>query len=625
MKEILIAFSVGALTLCTARPAPASMTEYSTTNRAIAVTNTISGSEVRPLAAYILFQSPATGSVSISRVTAKGLTVPLARHGFTNAAALTWLAPADFPLRRGEAFAVSSTVARFTLQLETTGDSTGIERTDAPEWYDEGRPFTVQLSGGGNTQVTVTNTAQLIVTNSTLVVVTNAPQIVITNIVNVTGGGGGVSGDYIPNNGTWVATNGTYKLWADGASLAYGNDNGAWWSYLAPAAVGLRGESTQPYYMGYQQDLGERPQLIFHDPTHGTVTMDDLLATHQDPWTTDQSAAGHSLYSLSSLSYGNLEAPNYFSLTPVVSPWDGTHWGLQIYDHQWNVYANVFPTIRSDSSPASAGDVLTADGSGNYYAAPSSGGAGGGGFIPSAGPWVATNAMGALLSFYDTGNFTASLRGTRDDAGPEAGWELTGPRINLTVNVSPNAGPHTASIYYTSSGDLTFSDYITGTKTLAELAGGSGSGSYIPLRGPWTTTNDSGSRLTFGTGEGTLDNFGVYSTGWHIGYDTISAHDDAGHTLSAVPGSGITFGHTFGGNNVTYGQENISGDGDGAVITAQTQLAVNYGTNRFTFADGALTINGNAGVTEDVGVSDGIGGTMTLHFIQGLYVGHTAP
>ena len=60
MKEISILFFAGLLTLCSVRPAPAVMTEYSTTNRAVTVTNTLPASEVRPLAAYILFPAPAT-------------------------------------------------------------------------------------------------------------------------------------------------------------------------------------------------------------------------------------------------------------------------------------------------------------------------------------------------------------------------------------------------------------------------------------------------------------------------------------------------------------------------------------------------------------------------------------
>ena len=147
MKEISILLFAGALTLCTARPTPAVMTEYTTTNRVVAVTNTTPTSEVRPLAAYIIFPFVATGSVTISRVT-HGVAVPLARHDFSGVTALTWFPPADFPFRRGEAFAVSSTVARFTLQLETSSDGHAVERTAAPEWFDQGRPYIIQSAGG---------------------------------------------------------------------------------------------------------------------------------------------------------------------------------------------------------------------------------------------------------------------------------------------------------------------------------------------------------------------------------------------------------------------------------------------------------------------------------------------
>lgn len=147
MKHICIMIFAGILTLCSARPAPATMTEYATTNRAIAITNTLTATEVRPLAAYILFPSAATGSVTISRMT-RGVAVPLARHDFSGVAALTWFPPADFPLRRGEAFAVSSTVARFTLQLETSSEGHAVDRTEATEWYDAGRPYIYDSAPG---------------------------------------------------------------------------------------------------------------------------------------------------------------------------------------------------------------------------------------------------------------------------------------------------------------------------------------------------------------------------------------------------------------------------------------------------------------------------------------------
>lgn len=221
MKEISIALLAGALTLCTARPAPAVMNEYATTNRVIAITNNAPASELRPLAAFVIFPSSSTGTLTCSRVS-RSATVPLARHDFTNVSALAWFPPADFPIRRGEAFAVSSTVARFTLQLESNSDGNGVKRTDAPDWFDNGRACTAQAAsgGGGSTIVIVSNTTQAVITNTTLVVVTNAPHItvsnatlvavtnapviIVSNVVIVTGGGSG--GGEPDNLGNHTAT-----------------------------------------------------------------------------------------------------------------------------------------------------------------------------------------------------------------------------------------------------------------------------------------------------------------------------------------------------------------------------------------------------------------------------------
>lgn len=150
MRTISIMLFAGFLALCGVRPATATMNEYATTSRVIAVTNTLPATEVRPLAAYLLFPSTSTGSVTLSRVT-RGVPVTLARHDFSGVAALAWFPPADFPLRRGEAFAVSSTVARFTLQLETSSEGHAVDRTAAAEWFDDGRPYNsggVTISGG---------------------------------------------------------------------------------------------------------------------------------------------------------------------------------------------------------------------------------------------------------------------------------------------------------------------------------------------------------------------------------------------------------------------------------------------------------------------------------------------
>lgn len=220
MKALPIILFAGILTLCTARPAHAVMTEYSTTNRTVAVTNVLPTSEVRPLAAYVIFPAPATGVVSISRVT-RGVAVPLARHAFTNATALTWLPPADFPIRRGEAFAISSTVARFTLQLESRAEGGAVVRTEATEWYDEGKPFAFGSAGGGSTQVTVTNAPQFVVTN----------YFVVTNQITVSAGSSGPRFDVGPD-GEYIATN-TVNL--AGYGLTAMNDDGS------PAALAITG------------------------------------------------------------------------------------------------------------------------------------------------------------------------------------------------------------------------------------------------------------------------------------------------------------------------------------------------------------------------------------------------
>ena len=103
--------------LIAAASAMAATSEHRTTNGVVAVTNTASTAEWRPQAAFVLFAAPTNGTVTISR-TSRGVTVPLARHAFTNAAAVTWIPSADYPIRPGDVLAVSSTVRTATLQLE---------------------------------------------------------------------------------------------------------------------------------------------------------------------------------------------------------------------------------------------------------------------------------------------------------------------------------------------------------------------------------------------------------------------------------------------------------------------------------------------------------------------------
>ncbi len=624
MKKFILIFALlNAAALITAPPARAVMIQYGTTNRMIAVTNNLPATEVRPLAAYFLFQTPATGSVTISRVT-QGVAVPLARHDFSSAAALTWFPPADYPIRRGEAFAISSTVARFTLQLETSADGNAVARTDAAEWYDQGSPFTAQITGGGSTQVTVTNFAQLfvtnssslvvsnawqlhltnnvavtnsffvtnalqivvsnsptfhltnsvtltnslvvsntthiVVTNSTLVVVTNAPQIVITNIVNVSTGGNGGGGSFIPSDAPFVTTNGTQNFWDDGGSLNYGNINGVWFSYMSPSQIGLRGESANTYYMGYQDDFGT-PQLIFHDPTTGTKTLAELAAPGSAlpaPWTASADGAGLHIASdnpsagalqIGSQAFGTILSSDTHSL----SLW-GDNNSMQIDG------VNVAFTGANDN------DVWTYSAMSGWHPAAASGGSGGG---DNLGNGFATNNV-------DLQGYTLTAS---SDAGPY--------RIGQTIQILGfGGGDGNGGAINIIGGDANSSFYTPGAITIRAGSGGN-------------TGNDGpGAVLTLAGGNG------------------ASGSGSSGSNVELAGGSGGASDGTV----VLHGN-NSHGNGSGGVLLDLQNSDLKVQT------DGTPTIY--TGATEDVHVwtNDGNGGLadMTLHFAKGIYTGHTGP
>ena len=91
--------------------------EHTTTNGLVAVSNSTSTAEWKPQAVFVVFPSATTGTVTVTR-TARRMTVPLARHAFTNAASVTWLPETDYPIRPGDVFAVTSSVPAFTVQIE---------------------------------------------------------------------------------------------------------------------------------------------------------------------------------------------------------------------------------------------------------------------------------------------------------------------------------------------------------------------------------------------------------------------------------------------------------------------------------------------------------------------------
>ena len=117
MKNKLITAGIILVCLWACASALAVTSEHTTTNGLVTVSNRTSTAEWKPQAVFVLFPSASAGTVTVTR-TARGITVPLARHSFTNAASVTWLPETDYPIRPGDVFAVTSSVPTFTLQIE---------------------------------------------------------------------------------------------------------------------------------------------------------------------------------------------------------------------------------------------------------------------------------------------------------------------------------------------------------------------------------------------------------------------------------------------------------------------------------------------------------------------------
>lgn len=117
MKSKFIHIGVIAFCVMACWSALAVTSEHTATNGLVVVSNATSTAEWKPQAVFVLFPSATAGTVTVTR-TARGVTVPLASHAFTNAPNVTWLPATDYPIRPGDVFAVTSSVPTFTLQLE---------------------------------------------------------------------------------------------------------------------------------------------------------------------------------------------------------------------------------------------------------------------------------------------------------------------------------------------------------------------------------------------------------------------------------------------------------------------------------------------------------------------------
>ena len=117
MKRTLITIGIILVGLWACASALGVTSEHATTNGLVATTNTTSTAEWKPQAVFVVYPAAAGGTVTVSR-TSRGVTVPLARHAFSNTASVTWLPTTDYPIRPGDVFAVTSTVPTFTVQIE---------------------------------------------------------------------------------------------------------------------------------------------------------------------------------------------------------------------------------------------------------------------------------------------------------------------------------------------------------------------------------------------------------------------------------------------------------------------------------------------------------------------------
>jgi hypothetical protein len=78
-----------------------------------------------------------------------------------------------------------------------------------------------------------------------------------------------------------------------------------------------------------------------------------------------------------------------------------------------------------------------------------------------------------------------------------------------------------------------------------------------------------------------------------------------------------------GGSGNNGGPVVISGGGGAA---ANGSITINHGASSVVFnSDGTLIVNATAAVTEDVVVKNGDGNSITLHYVNGIYTGHTGP
>ena len=87
----------------------------------VAITNTQSNSSWVPVAVLVKFDAPATGTLTVRRVS-QGNTYTLGSCAFAGATNLVWVADCEYPFGFGEVLVISSTATNGVVQIISRGE-----------------------------------------------------------------------------------------------------------------------------------------------------------------------------------------------------------------------------------------------------------------------------------------------------------------------------------------------------------------------------------------------------------------------------------------------------------------------------------------------------------------------
>ena len=120
MKALFLGF-VAAMLVPLVSFAGGSAASFQFTSGVLAVTNTQANSSWVPLAVLVKFDAPATGTLTIRRIS-QGNTYTLGSCTFTGATNLVWVADCEYPFGFGDVLTVSSTATNGVAQILTRGE-----------------------------------------------------------------------------------------------------------------------------------------------------------------------------------------------------------------------------------------------------------------------------------------------------------------------------------------------------------------------------------------------------------------------------------------------------------------------------------------------------------------------